>query len=127
MAFELRKARERSHILCGLAVAVSNVDEVVATIRASSDAADARERLMTRAWPAHEIAEYIALIDDPSHKINEDGTYHLSETQARAILELRLQRLTQIGVKEVTDELRELAGKIREYLEILGSRAVLWK
>ena len=123
MAFELRKARERSHILCGLAVAVSNVDEVVATIRASSDAADARERLMTRAWPAHEIAEYIALIDDPSHKINEDGTYHLSETQARAILELRLQRLTQIGVKEVTDELRELAGKIREYLEILGSRA----
>jgi len=123
VAFELRKARERSHILCGLAVAVSNVDEVVATIRASSDAADARERLMTRAWPAHEIAEYIALIDDPSHKINEDGTYHLSETQARAILELRLQRLTQIGVKEVTDELRELAGKIREYLEILGSRA----
>jgi DNA gyrase subunit A len=102
---------------------VSNVDEVVATIRASSDAADARERLMTRAWPAHDIAEYIALIDDPSHKINEDGTYHLSETQARAILELRLQRLTQIGVKEVTDELRELAGKIREYLEILGSRA----
>jgi len=123
VAFELRKARERSHILCGLAVAVSNVDEVVATIRASSDAADAREKLMTRAWPAHEIAEYIALIDDPSHKINEDGTYHLSETQARAILELRLQRLTQIGVKEVTDELRELAGKIREYLEILGSRA----
>ena len=123
VAFELRKARERSHILCGLAVAVSNVDEVVATIRASSDAADARERLMTRAWPAHEIAEYIALIDDPSHKINEDGTYHLSETQARAILELRLQRLTQIGIKEVTDELRELAGKIREYLEILGSRA----
>ena len=123
VAFELRKARERSHILCGLAVAVSNVDEVVATIRASSDAADARERLMTRAWPAHDIAEYIALIDDPSHKINEDGTYHLSETQARAILELRLQRLTQIGVKEVTDELRELAGKIREYLEILGSRA----
>ena len=123
VAFELRKARERSHILCGLAVAVSNVDEVVATIRASSDAADARERLMTRAWPAHEIAEYIALIDDPSHKINEDGTYHLSETQARAILELRLQRLTQIGVKEVTDELHELAGKIREYLEILGSRA----
>ena len=123
VAFELRKARERSHVLCGLAVAVSNVDEVVATIRASRDAADARERLMTRAWPAQEIGEYIELIDDPSHKVNEDGTYHLSETQARAILELRLQRLTQIGVKEVTDELQELAGKIREYLEILGSRA----
>ena len=123
VAYELRKALERSHILCGLAVAVSNVDEVVATIRGSADAADARHKLMTRRWPAHDIAEYIALIDDPSHTINEDGTYNLSEVQARAILELRLQRLTQIGVKEVTDELRELAGKIREYLEILSSRA----
>ena len=123
VAYELRKARERSHILCGLAVAVSNVDEVVATIRGSADAADARHKLMTRRWPAHDIAEYIALIDDPSHTINEDGTYNLSEVQARAILELRLQRLTRIGVKEVTDELRELAGKIREYLEILSSRA----
>jgi len=121
-AYELRKARERSHILCGLAVAVTNVDEVVATIRSSSDAAEAREKLMTRAWPAHDIAEYIRLIDDPTHTINDDGTYHLSETQARAILELRLQRLTQIGVKEVTDELQELAGKIREYLDILASR-----
>jgi DNA gyrase subunit A len=121
-AFELRKARERSHILCGLAVAVTNVDEVVATIRASADAADARDKLMTRAWPAHDIAEYIRLIDDPSHTVNEDGTYFLSEIQARAILELRLQRLTQLGVKEVTDELQELAAKIREYLEILASR-----
>ncbi|AMY69137.1 DNA gyrase subunit A [Frigidibacter mobilis] len=121
-AFELRKARERSHILCGLAVAVSNVDEVVRTIRASADAAEAREKLMTRRWPAHDIAEYIQLIDDPSHRMNEDGTYNLSETQARAILELRLQRLTALGVKEVTDELQELAAKIREYLEILASR-----
>ncbi|MFU8882352.1 MAG: DNA gyrase subunit A, partial [Rhodobacterales bacterium] len=121
-AYDLRKARERSHILCGLAVAVTNVDEVVATIRASADAADARERLMTRAWPARDIAEYIRLIDDPTHTVNEDGTYHLSEIQARAILELRLQRLTQLGVKEVTDELQELAAKIREYLEILASR-----
>ena len=121
-AFELRKARERSHILCGLAVAVSNVDEVVATIRSSADAAEARERLMTRRWPAHEIAAYIRLIDDPLHPINEDGTYNLSEAQARAILDLRLQRLTQIGVKEVTDELEELAAKIKDYLDILGSR-----
>ena len=121
-AYELRKARERSHILCGLAVAVSNVDEVVATIRASADAAEAREKLMTRRWPAGEILEYIALIDDPTHRANEDGTYNLSETQARAILELRLQRLTQIGVKEVTDELQELAAKIRDYLDILSSR-----
>ncbi|ETX13093.1 DNA gyrase subunit A [Roseivivax halodurans JCM 10272] len=118
----LRKARERSHILCGLAVAVSNVDEVVATIRASKDASEAREALMTRRWPAEEIAPYIRLIDDPTHPINDDGTYNLSEAQARAILELRLQRLTQLGVQEVTDELEELAGKIKDYLEILGSR-----
>ncbi len=121
-AYELRKARERSHVLCGLAVAVSNVDEVVATIRASADPADARAKLMDRRWPAHDIAEYIQLIDDPTHKMNEDGTYNLSETQARAILELRLQRLTAMGVKEVTDELQELAAKIRDYLDILRSR-----
>jgi DNA gyrase subunit A len=121
-AYLLRKARERSHILCGLAVAVTNVDEVVATIRSSADAAEAREKLMTRRWPAQDIADYIRLIDDPTHTMNDDGTYNLSETQARAILELRLQRLTQIGVKEVTDELEELASKIKEYLEILGSR-----
>lgn len=121
-AYELRKARERSHILCGLAVAVSNVDEIVATIRASADAAEARSKLMTRAWPAHDIVDYIKLIDDPTHTIHEDGTYNLSEIQARAILDLRLQRLTQIGVKEVTDELEELAAKIKEYLDILRSR-----
>ncbi|PTW51915.1 DNA gyrase subunit A [Rhodovulum kholense] len=121
-AFELRKARERSHILCGLAVAVSNVDEVVATIRASADAAEARVKLMERRWPAQDIADYIKLIDDPTHTMNEDGTYNLSEVQARAILDLRLQRLTQIGVKEVTDELEELAAKIKDYLDILRSR-----
>jgi DNA gyrase subunit A len=121
-AFELRKARERSHVLCGLAVAVSNVDEIVATIRASSDASQARLKLMERRWPAADIADYIRLIDDPTHTMNDDGTYNLSETQARAILELRLQRLTQIGVKEVTDELAVLASKIKEYLEILSSR-----
>ncbi len=121
-AFELRKARERAHILCGLAVAVSNVDEVVQTIRSSRDAAEARDRLMERRWPAHEIAPFIRLIDDPLHPINEDGTYNLSDAQARAILDLRLQRLTQLGVEEVTNELQELSGKIKEYLAILGSR-----
>ncbi|MDP5327292.1 MAG: DNA gyrase subunit A [Paracoccaceae bacterium] len=121
-AYELRRARERSHILCGLAVAVTNVDEIVATIRASADPATARERLMTRRWPAGDIAEYIRLIDDPSHTVNDDGTYNLSEAQARAILELRLQRLTAMGVREVTDELRELAAKIKDYLDILRSR-----
>lgn len=121
-AYDLRKARERSHILCGLAVAVSNVDEVVATIRSSADAAEAREKLMTRRWPASEIEGYLRLIDDPLSKMNDDGTYNLTEIQARAILELRLQRLTQLGVKEVTDELEELAAKIKEYLDILSSR-----
>jgi DNA gyrase subunit A len=121
-AYLLRKARERSHVLCGLAVAVTNIDEIVATIRQSADAAEARLKLMTRRWPAQPILQYIALIDDPTHTANEDGTYNLSETQARAILELRLQRLTQIGVKEVTDELEDLASKIKEYLEILSSR-----
>jgi len=121
-AYELRRARERSHVLCGLAVAVSNVDEVVATIRASADAAEAREKLMTRRWPAGEIAPFIRLIDDPSHTMNEDGTYNLSEVQARAILDLRLQRLTQLGVKEVTDELEDLASRIKDYLDILRSR-----
>ena len=121
-AFELKKARERSHVLCGLAVAVSNVDEIVGTIRKSVDASAARKALMDRRWPALEIIEYIKLIDDPTHTVNDDGTYNLSEVQARAILELRLQRLTQIGVKEVTDELEVLATKIKEYLEILSSR-----
>ncbi len=122
-AYELRKARERSHVLCGLAVAVSNVDEVVATIRASADAPAARAALMTRRWPARDIAPFIRLIDDPSHTLNDDGTYNLSEAQARAILDLRLQRLTQLGVKEVTDELESLAEKIKDYLDILRSRA----
>ena len=121
-AYELRKARERSHVLCGLAVAVSNLDEIVAAIRSSADAAEAREKLMTRAWNATDILPYIRLIDDPTHPANPDGTYNLTDIQARAILDLRLQRLTQLGVKEVTDELQELAGKIKEYLAILGSR-----
>ncbi len=121
-AFELRRARERSHILCGLAVAVSNVDEIVATIRGSADPAEARRLLMSRRWPASDIADYIRLIDDPSHTMNDDGTYNLSETQARAILELRLQRLTALGVKEVTDELQKLAGEIKDFLSTLRSR-----
>jgi DNA gyrase subunit A len=121
-AFELKKARERSHVLCGLAVAVSNIDEIVETIRSSKDPSEARERLIKRHWPAAEIKEFILLIDDPSHKINADETYNLSETQARAILELRLQRLTAMGVQEVTGDLKDLAEKIKTYLSILSSR-----
>ena len=121
-AFLLNKARERAHVLCGLAVAVENVDEVVQTIRSSADAAEARERLKTRRWPAEAIAEYIMLVDDPSHTINADGTYNLSDVQARAILDLRLQRLTAMGVKEIGEELKTLADEIKDYLDILRSR-----
>ncbi|MEO1722583.1 MAG: DNA gyrase subunit A [Pseudomonadota bacterium] len=118
----LMKARERAHLLSGLVVAVSNVDEVVATIRSSPDPATARERLKERRWPAEDIAEYIRLVDDPNHTLNADGTYNLSDAQARAILDLRLQRLTAMGVKEIGDELAELAEKITDYLDILRSR-----
>ena len=121
-AFLLRRARERAHLLCGLAVAVENVDEVVRTIRSSADAPEARERLKERRWPAQAIADYLLLIDDPNHRINEDGTYYLSDAQARAILELRLQRLTALGVTEIGDELKKLADEIKDLLEILRSR-----
>ncbi|MEM7743862.1 MAG: DNA gyrase subunit A [Pseudomonadota bacterium] len=121
-AFLLRRSRERAHLLCGLAVAVENVDEVVATIRSSADPAEARERLKTRRWPAEAIADYIRLIDDPSHTMHDDGTYNLSDSQARAILDLRLQRLTAMGIKEIGEELEKLAEEIKDYLEILRSR-----
>ena len=120
-ADNLRRARERSHILCGLAVAVSNLDEVVRIIRGSANPAAARTDLMERCWPAAEIADYIRLIDDPVHVVREDGTYRLSELQARAILDLRLQRLTAMGVAETTEELADLAKKIADYLDILSS------
>ncbi|WP_442931975.1 DNA gyrase subunit A [Microvirga sp. CF3016] len=118
----LNKARERAHVLCGLAIAVANIDEVIRLIRTAPDPNTAREALMGRDWPAHDIAPLIALVDDPRHKINEDGTYRLSETQARAILDLRLQRLTALGRDEIGDELSKLAAEISDYLEILRSR-----
>ena len=107
----------------GLAIAVANIDEVIALIRNAPDAAAAREKLMDRHWPAHDMAPLIALIDDPRHKINVDGTYRLSETQARAILELRLQRLTALGREEIAAALNKLAAEIADYLDILRSRA----
>lgn len=118
----LNKARERAHVLCGLAIAVANIDEVIRLIRTAPDPNSAREALMGRDWPAHDIAPLIALVDDPRHKINEDGSYRLSETQARAILDLRLQRLTALGRDEIGDELSKLAAEISDYLEILRSR-----
>jgi DNA gyrase subunit A len=119
----LNKARERAHVLVGLAIAVANIDEIVAMIRRSRDAAEAREALMSRDWPAKTLEPLIALIADPRHKLKLDGTYRLSDEQARAILDLRLQRLTQLGLEEISAELETLAVEIKDYLEILGSRA----
>nr|WP_281413496.1 DNA gyrase subunit A [Microvirga antarctica] len=118
----LNKARERAHVLCGLAIAVANIDEVIRLIRTAPDPNSAREALMGRDWPAQDIAPLILLVDDPRHKINDDGSYRLSEAQARAILELRLQRLTALGRDEIGDELSKLAAEISDYLEILRSR-----
>lgn len=119
----LRKARDRAHVLVGLAIAVANIDEVIKLIRHAPDPQTAREQLMERRWPAADVEALILLIDDPRHRINEDGTYNLSEEQARAILELRLQRLTALGRDEIADELNLIGAEISEFLEILSSRA----
>jgi len=121
--FELGKTRERAHVLVGLAIAVANIDEVIALIRKAPDPVVARERLMERAWPARDVEPLIALIDEPGRVVAADGTIHLSEEQARAILELRLQRLTGLERDKIAAELEELSVKIKDYLDILGSRA----
>ena len=119
----LRKARDRAHVLVGLAIAVANIDEVIKLIRQAPDPATAREQLMTRRWPAGDVESLILLIDDPRHRINDDGTYNLSEEQARAILALQLSRLTALGRDEIGDELGEIGEEIKDYLDILSSRA----
>jgi len=119
----LRKARDRAHVLVGLAIAVANIDEVIKLIRTAPDPQTAREQLMERRWAAGDVESLILLIDDPRHRINEDGTYNLSEEQARAILELRLQRLTALGRDEIADELNVIGAEIVDYLDILSSRA----
>ena len=121
--FLLRKARDRAHVLVGLAIAVANLDEVIRLIRSAPDPSTAREQLMTRRWPAADVEALIRLIDDPRHRINEDGTYNLSEEQARAILDLRLQRLTALGRDEIDEELNGIGVEIKDYLDILSSRA----
>ena len=121
--FLLNKARDRAHVLVGLAIAVANIDEVIRLIRSSKDAAQAREALMARDWPAKDMAPLIVLIADPRHTLTEEGTYRLSDEQARAILDLRLQRLTALGRDEIAEELQKLAEEIKDYLEILRSRA----
>jgi DNA gyrase subunit A len=120
--FELTKARDRGHILVGLAVAVANIDEVIRLIRAAPDAGTAREQLMARAWPAKDVGPLVALIADPRHKVAEDGTIRMTEEQAKAILDLRLQRLTALGRDEISDEAAKLGEAIKDYLDILSSR-----
>jgi len=120
--FLLRKARERAHVLVGLAIAVANIDEVIRLIRSAPDPATARENLMARDWPAKDVEPLVILVDDPRHRLTADSTIRLSEEQARAILDLRLQRLTALGRDEIGDELNGLAASIRDYLDILGSR-----
>ncbi len=124
--FKLNKARDNAHIQVGLAIAVANIDEVIRLIRTSADAAEAREALMGRLWPAHDMAPLVALIADPRHSIDADGNCRLSETQARAILDLRLQRLTALGRDEIAENLNKLAAEIAEFLEILRSREKLF-
>jgi DNA gyrase subunit A len=119
----LGKARDRAHVLVGLAIAVANIDEVIRLIRAARDANEARDALMARDWPARDVEAMLTLIDDPRHKISEAGTYKLSAEQAKAILDLRLQRLTALGRDEIKAELDKLAEEIADYLDILRSRA----
>ncbi len=119
----LGKARDRAHVLVGLAIAVANIDEIIRLIRASRDANEAREALMGRDWPARAVEAMITLIDDPRHTVTAEGAYRLSAEQAKAILDLRLQRLTALGRDEIQAELDKLADEIADYLDILRSRA----
>jgi DNA gyrase subunit A len=123
---ELAAARDRAHILVGLAIAVANIDEVIELIRRAPDPAVARERLLARDWPAADVAPLIALIAEPGREVSADGTYKLSEAQARAILELRLQRLTGLERDRISEELTEVARLIEGYLELLGDRDKLF-
>ncbi len=121
--FELAKARDRAHVLVGLALAVANIDEVIRLIRSAPDPATAREELLSRSWPARDMAPLVDLIADPRSVLNEDGEIRLTLEQAKAILDLRLQRLTGLGREEINDEATDLMGKIQDYLDILRSRA----
>jgi DNA gyrase subunit A len=124
--FELAKARDRAHLLLGLVIAVTNLDEVVRMIRGSASPAEARASLLARDWPVAEIAPYLRLVEAMEQEVEGD-TYRLSDAQVRAILELRLHRLTALGRDEIAGELQQLAGSIGELLEILGNRVRLYE
>ncbi len=120
--FELTKARDRGHVLVGLAIAVANIDEFIRIIRSSADPAEARERLKAQDWPAGDMLPLIALIQDPRTVVRDGDVVRLSDEQARAILALTLSRLTGLGREEIFEEATELSAAIARYLEILGSR-----
>ena len=120
--FLLNKARDRAHILVGLAIAVSNIDEIIKLIRSSKSPADAKEKLMKKEWPAKDVKYLIELIDDPRHSLSKKGLCKFSDEQARAILELRLQRLTAIGKEDIENEMDELKKNIEDYLLTLKSK-----
>jgi DNA gyrase subunit A len=120
--FELGKARDRAHVLAGLAVAVANIDEVIALIRNAKTPVEAREGLLAKRWPAKDVQPLIELIDDPEHPVEDDGTYQMSEAQAKAILDLRLHRLTGLERDKIGEELKTITDAIAEYLSILASR-----
>ncbi|MBA4752709.1 MAG: DNA gyrase subunit A [Sphingopyxis sp.] len=124
--FELAKARDRAHILLGLVVAVSNLDEVVRIIRGSSSPAAARDALLAREWPIGDIAPYIRLVEAIDGEMDESSSYRLSEVQVKAILDLRLHRLTALGRDDIGNELKELASEIEGLLEILADREKLY-
>ncbi|WP_414903303.1 DNA gyrase subunit A [Sphingomonas flavalba] len=123
--FELAKARDRAHLLLGLVIAVTNLDEVVRIIRGSASPAEARAALLAREWPVEEIAPYIRLVEAVEDVTGGDS-YRLSEAQVRAILDLRLHRLTALGRDEIGDELKQLADSIGYLLAILGDRVKLY-
>ena len=120
--FLLNKARDRAHILVGLAIAVSNIDEIIKLIRSSKSPSDAKEKLMKKEWPAKDVKSLIELIDDPRHSLSKKGLCKFSDEQARAILELRLQRLTAIGKEDIENEMDELKKNIEDYLLTLKSK-----
>ncbi len=125
--FELNKARDRAHVLAGLAIAVANIDDVIALIRKAPDPQSAREGLMEKRWPAHDVAPLIELIADPDHELDDAGTYQMSEVQARAILDLRLHKLTGLERDKIAGELKEITDQISEFLAILASKEKLFE
>lgn len=120
--FELGKARDRAHALAGLAVAVANIDEIIMLIRKAPNPVEAKEQMLAKRWPVHDVGPLIELIDDPEHPVGEDGTYQMSDIQAKAILDLRLHRLTGLERDKIGNELREITDAIAEFLAILASR-----